>query len=287
MSLTVSVIVPCYNQASYLGDALESVLNQTYPYWECFIVNDGSTDHTEEVALAWCEKDSRFNYLFKENGGLSSARNSGLAVSKGEYIQFLDSDDLIVPNKFELQILDLQESQISVSDYFSFQDGNKDFFVENRYLSPFFSETNFKNEIISDWEYRKSFPPHSVLFKKELVVENKLCFDVELPNHEDWVFWVMLFYFADSIKKNENKLALYRIRVISMCTDYKLMKVGFLKAALKLELFFQSQQNLELKKQVRRKQKEIYNRNRRSVLKRLKSKIYLLKSYLIKYVTKN
>ena len=120
-----------------------------------------------------------------------------------------------------------------------------------------------------------------------MVVENKLCFDVELPNHEDWVFWVMLFYFADSIKKNENKLALYRIRVISMCTDYKLMRAGFLKAALKLELFFQNQQNLELKKQVKRKYKEIYNRNRRSVLKRLQSKIYLLKSYLIKYVRKN
>ena len=287
MCVLVSVIVPCYNQASYLEDTLESVLNQTYPNWECIIVNDGSTDNTEAVALAWCEKDARFSYLFKENGGLSSARNAGLLVSKGEYIQFLDSDDLILPNKFELQILDLQESQISVSDYFSFQDGNKDFFVENRYLSPFFSESNFKNEIISDWEYRKSFPPHSVLFKKELVVKNKIWFDEELPNHEDWVFWVMLFYFSDSVKKNENKLALYRIRVISMSADYKSMRVGFLKAALKLDMFFDSQRNLEYKELIKIKYKEISYRNRIPILKRLKSNIYLLKSYYIQYVRKN
>ena len=147
MNSLVSVIVPCYNQASYLGETLHSVFNQTYVDWECIIVNDGSTDHTEEIAVLWCEKDSRFRYLYKENGGLSSARNMGIAVSKGEYIQFLDSDDLIVPEKFQLQIKDLQESQISVSDYFSFQDGNLDVPVVNRYLSPFLSEKEYKKAL--------------------------------------------------------------------------------------------------------------------------------------------
>lgn len=286
MSHLVSVIVPCYNQANYLGETLQSVLEQSYSNWECIIVNDGSSDHTEELALHWCEKDSRFRYLYKKNGGLSSARNAGITVSKGDYIQFLDSDDLILPEKFEIQILDLQNSQISVSDYFSFQDGTQEM-VRNRYLSPFLSENNFKNEIISDWEYRKSIPCHSVLFNKQIIIINNIWFDESLPNHEDWVFWVMLFYYAKTIRNNNQVLALYRVRDYSMSVDYKLMKVGFLKAALKLELFFQSQQNLELKKQVKRKYKEIYNRNRRSVLKRLKSKIYLLKSYYIKYVRKN
>lgn len=287
MSVLVSVIVPCYNQASYLGEAMQSVLNQTHTKWECIIVNDGSTDNTEEVALAWCEKDPRFTYLYKENGGLSSARNAGLAASNGDYIQFLDSDDLIVSEKFELQILDLQESQISVSDYFSFQDGNIDAIAPHRYLSPFLSENDYKKEIISDWEYRKSFPPHSILFKKELIVANKIQFDEELLNHEDWVFWVMLFYFANSIKKNNTILALYRIRVISMCTDHKLMKIGFLKAAQKLEVFFDSQMNTVLKKEVKIKYKEIFNKGRRSTFNRLKSKSYLLQSYFKKYVRKN
>lgn len=268
MSLTVSVIVPCYNQASYLGDTLESILNQTYPNWECFIVNDGSTDHTEAVALAWCDKDSRFSYLFKENGGLSSARNTGLAVSKGKYIQFLDSDDLIVQDKFELQILDLQESQISVSDYFPFQDGKKDLLVKHRYLSPFFSETNFKKEIILDWEYRKSFPPHCALFKKELLDNYNLKFNELLPNHEDWEFWVKLFYYSKNIFNNTEVLAFYRIRKESMSTDYKLMREGFTLAAKSLMNYFDGIEDNEHVKQVKLKLNEILKKNKKIESKR-------------------
>jgi glycosyltransferase involved in cell wall biosynthesis len=91
----VSIIVPCYNQAHFLTDALDSVLAQSYLNWECIIVNDGSPDSTEEIAKLYCEKDSRFNYLFKDNGGLSSARNAGITKSSGKYILPLDADDRI------------------------------------------------------------------------------------------------------------------------------------------------------------------------------------------------
>ena len=66
MNPLISVIVPCYNQAQYLDECLQSVLDQTYQNWECIIVNDGSPDHTEEVAKKWTEKDPRFKYLKKE-----------------------------------------------------------------------------------------------------------------------------------------------------------------------------------------------------------------------------
>lgn len=89
----VSIIIPCFNQAQYLEDALQSVLDQTHQNWECIIVNDGSFDDTEVVAKHICEKDSRFIYFFKENGGLSSARNFGIKVAKGEFILTLDADD--------------------------------------------------------------------------------------------------------------------------------------------------------------------------------------------------
>ena len=91
----ISIVVPCYNQAQYLEECLQSVLDQTYENWECLIVNDGSTDNTEEIALEWEEKDSRFIYLKKENGGLSNARNYGITRAKGEYILPLDCDDKI------------------------------------------------------------------------------------------------------------------------------------------------------------------------------------------------
>jgi glycosyltransferase involved in cell wall biosynthesis len=287
MNNKISVIIPCYNQALFLEETLQSVLKQTHENWECIIIDDGSTDGSKEIALKWCDFDERFLYFFKLNGGLSSARNAGIVVSNGVYIQFLDSDDLIMPEKFELQILDLQECQIAVSNYFSFQDGNTAMMAENRYLSPFLSEDNFKNEIISDWEYRKSIPCHSVLFQKSLLDKHDIRFDEELSNHEDWVFWVMLFYFSDSIKNNSRVLALYRIRSNSMSVDYKLMRVGFLKAAQKLERFFHSQKNSSLKKQVKIKYKEIYNKGRKSTANRLKSNIYSLKSYCINYVRKN
>ena len=97
----ISVIVPCYNQAQYLDECLRSVLDQTYQDWECIVVNDGSPDNTEEVANQWLAKDSRFKYLYKENGGLSSARNAGIKEAKGEWILPLDADDYIAGNYLE------------------------------------------------------------------------------------------------------------------------------------------------------------------------------------------
>lgn len=87
--------MPCYKQAHLLPETLDSVLAQTYPNWECVMVDDGSPDNTEEVAKIYCDKDARFKYVRKENGGLASARNYGIAHSEGEYILPLDSDDLI------------------------------------------------------------------------------------------------------------------------------------------------------------------------------------------------
>ena len=102
MNPLISVIVPCYNQAQFLDECLQSVLDQTYQNWECIIVNDGSPDHTEEIAKNWVEKDARFRYLSKENGGLSSARNAGIEIAKGEWILPLDADDKIGERYLEL-----------------------------------------------------------------------------------------------------------------------------------------------------------------------------------------
>lgn len=89
----VSIIVPCYNLAQYLDEALQSIYNQTYSDWECTLVDDGSTDSTAAIARQWEAKDARFVYLHKENGGVSSARNFGIEKAKYEYILTLDADD--------------------------------------------------------------------------------------------------------------------------------------------------------------------------------------------------
>lgn len=95
---TVSVIVPVYNTEKYLSKCLESIINQSYKSIEIIIVNDGSTDCSEHVILDYQKKDSRIHYFYKENGGLSSARNFALKFAKGDYLLFVDSDDWIDEN---------------------------------------------------------------------------------------------------------------------------------------------------------------------------------------------
>ena len=93
-----SIVVPCYNQAEFLDEALQSVLNQSIANWECLVVNDGSPDDTKKIAAVWTKKDSRFKYLEKSNGGLVSARNHGIENALGEFILPLDADDKIASN---------------------------------------------------------------------------------------------------------------------------------------------------------------------------------------------
>ncbi|WP_400077986.1 glycosyltransferase family 2 protein [Winogradskyella sp. R77965] len=103
----VSIIIPTYNRAHLIGETLDSILAQTYTNWECIVVDDGSTDETEVLLAAYETKDKRFKYYERPDNHLSGgngARNYGLEVSKGEYIQWFDSDDLMLPKKLELEV---------------------------------------------------------------------------------------------------------------------------------------------------------------------------------------
>lgn len=102
----VSIIIPCYNSESFIDDCVQSVLNQTYSHWELFLIDDCSTDSTYPKILSYSAKDSRIK-VFQTNspsGGPSHPRNIGISHAKGEYITFLDSDDLWLPNKLFEQI---------------------------------------------------------------------------------------------------------------------------------------------------------------------------------------
>jgi glycosyltransferase involved in cell wall biosynthesis len=271
MSKLVSIIVPCYNQAQYLPETLQSVLDQIYTNWECIIVNDGSPDNTEEIALEWCKKDERFVYFKKENGGLSSARNAGLKIAKGDYIQFLDSDDLLYNDKLQKQISFFNKTtDIIICDFFPFDQDSGDF-LKIRYMNPFPSEQNYKNDIIIKWETELSIPCHCVLFKKELINQDtEIQFDESLPNHEDWVFWVKLFYHSKGIHNINEVLVSYRIHNKSMCSDTVLMKKGFIDACNSNKAYFISKKD----KKVIKLCKEKYNRIQGITKITLKVKLY-------------
>jgi glycosyltransferase involved in cell wall biosynthesis len=104
----VSVVIPCYNQARFLGEAIQSVLCQGYTDLEIIVVDDGSNDGTEEVASGYAREDPRVRLIKQENRGLAAARNRGLAEAGGEYVVFLDSDDRLVSGALGVGVRELE-----------------------------------------------------------------------------------------------------------------------------------------------------------------------------------
>ena len=100
----ISVIVPVYNAEKYLDKCVNSIINQKYTNLEIILVDDGSKDNSLDLCKKYAEKDNRIKVIHKENGGLSSARNVGLAVARGEYIMFCDPDDLYLPNSCKVML---------------------------------------------------------------------------------------------------------------------------------------------------------------------------------------
>ncbi|MCX8515984.1 MAG: glycosyltransferase family 2 protein, partial [Alphaproteobacteria bacterium] len=106
----VSVIIPLFNHAQYVGTAIESIVKQTYKNWELIIIDDGSTDGSAKVARSWADKDSRVHYYYQPNGGVASARNHGLARARGDYVAWQDADDVSLPRRLARQLLVLKKN---------------------------------------------------------------------------------------------------------------------------------------------------------------------------------
>jgi len=98
----ISVIVPVYNVEKYLAKCIDSILAQTFTDFECILINDGSPDNSPAICDEYAKKDERMKVIHKENGGVSSARNTGLDIAQGEWITFADSDDWVDENYLEL-----------------------------------------------------------------------------------------------------------------------------------------------------------------------------------------
>ena len=179
--MTVSVIIPCFNQSAFLERALQSVQQQTLTDWEAIVVDDGSTDDSIVVAKKLAENDPRIHILCKQNGGSGSARNMGLEQAQGEYIQFLDGDDTIAPDKLEKQVAAMrqQNADVSYTDFAVF-DNNGSYPVCHRSIS-------YRRALIR-WGVGSSVPIHAFLYKRSAVAE--LRFDETIRQREDW-FWAL------------------------------------------------------------------------------------------------
>lgn len=131
-SPTIALVVPVYNVEAFVAECLESIRAQTYEHWECFVVDDGSTDQSGKIADSFATKDQRFHVIHKKNGGVSSARNAALKKirenrEKYQFIGFVDGDDIIDKRMYETLIHAIQsdKSQIAVCGYYKFNSNKK------------------------------------------------------------------------------------------------------------------------------------------------------------------
>lgn len=186
----VSVIIATYNYGRYIGDALRSVQAQTMQSWECIIIDDASTDDTAHVVAEFIASDQRFTYVeLQQNVGVSAARNHGLQRAKGEFIQLLDADDLIGPEKLELHVNALQrdpETTVVYSDlyYFTTIDGPR----ENAGYARDEKLNGSSDQVVARLIHGNVFRLNTVLFRRS-VLDSLHGFREEFRYIEDWDFW--------------------------------------------------------------------------------------------------
>ena len=150
MAPKVSIIIPIYNTASFLGTCLDSILEQTHQNLEIILVNDGSTDDTAKIIDAYAKKDKRIKAIHQENHGQSAARNAGIKLATGDYISFIDSDDTVKPN-FITELLEAYNNETALSVCGIHYKRLKAKSAENVYISPLRSRKkheSFKSYIL-------------------------------------------------------------------------------------------------------------------------------------------
>lgn len=116
MQELISVIVPIYNVESYLDRCIRSIVNQTYKNLEIILIDDGSPDQCPDICDQWAQRDYRIKVIHKENGGLSDARNAGMKIMTGDYVSFIDSDDWISENMYEIMLYNMQTNNADICE---------------------------------------------------------------------------------------------------------------------------------------------------------------------------
>jgi len=295
----ISVIIPCYNQAHFLKEAVDSVLAQTYTNWECIIVDDGSSDNTKEISTTYAQHDSRIKYVYKTNGGLSSARNKGLESVNGKWIQFLDADDVLEPRKFSTQLqsitinqpawpVDRQISGIVIFSDYAFGIQENIFVNEKRMISVQFTSNNYSQELIARWETDLIIPCHCFLFSSDFFIKDGIRFDETLPNHEDFDCWLSIFSKTPEVIFVDEILCRYRLSNHSMSTNMKLMGEGFLQVLNKH--LQEKSYSAEIHSLLKRKRLDVLQRYKRfdmmTIIEKFASRKILHKYYSKRIVEK-
>jgi glycosyltransferase involved in cell wall biosynthesis len=222
MTPLISIIIPTYNSAELIGAAIDSVLAQTYQNWECIIVDDGSTDNTLKLCNQYIKLDSRVKYLYQENGKQGKARNLGISKANGFYLAFLDADDLWLPEKLSVQIVQIQKHDVDLvfSDSYVFNDNA---------LNNLSQKMNVLDAILYDKNSMQLFleinkvPILTVLVKREKVLSvGGFSENLDIQNVEDYHLWLKLLMTNCMFYSSSRILAKYRIHNTAATSSDKL-----------------------------------------------------------------
>ena len=207
----VSIIMPAYNAANYIQEAIDSVINQTFLGWELIIVDDGSTDHTKEFITKNVLVNERIHYYYQKNGKQGKARNLAISKSKGTYLAFLDADDLWIPKKLEMQLLEIVEKNVDLvfSDSYIFStqqhaDSNNRMNTINSFLQ---GDEALKLLLVGN-----RIPHLTVLAKKEKIIAAGGFTTIKnIQNAEDYHLWLKLLIDGCTFYGSDKTLAYYRV----------------------------------------------------------------------------
>ena len=175
----ISIIIPLYNAEKYIDRCITSIIAQTYKNLQIILIDDGSIDETKNICEQWKEKDSRIMYIYKENGGVSSARNIGLQHAKGTYIMFVDQDDEINRAMVERLYIDIETHSVDLSMCncilkYDFKDerliwnNNKHVFDKEYFYTHIFDDNGYKGYMCNK------------MLRNSIIKENNLKFDEKI-----------------------------------------------------------------------------------------------------------
>lgn len=229
MKSLVSIIIPTYNRAYMISETLDSIVAQTYTNWECIVVDDGSFDNTEAILRKYIEKDSRFRYYKRPISrfkGPSSCRNYGYELSNGEYVNWLDSDDLYLSNTLEKFVNFFTEKTdvvVAKIEKIDAKAGCK--LSENKIIS---------NNTIEDYFTEKiSFYVCGPLWRRRFLEQQPILFDESISNLDDWDFNLRMLYQNPTIVYIESPLIQYRFHENSLSKE--IFKLNFLELKSKFK----------------------------------------------------
>lgn len=208
----VSVIIPTFNHANLLGKALESVINQTYGNWEAIVVDNQSTDETNQVIGKF--KNSRIQYLKISNGGIiAKSRNLGINVAKGEWIAFLDSDDWWTKDKLEICLKNVDEKIDFIYHKLEIiYDNANSYFKTKKNIGRQLNKPILEDLLISEIKNGNAIGNSSVVVRKDIldkiggISENK-----KMVASEDFNTWLRIAQITDKFKYIQNKLGYYLV----------------------------------------------------------------------------